>query len=134
MRENGLYEIYQEITNNKSSDRDNTYKNGRNQIDAVFGTEQIVRVIRGSKIVDFDIIIITDHRGFMFDIDINEYFNLPASQYDRSELRKLNPVNRTHRMKFRETLEEYINQMNLLEKTVSICNNRVIPNEMNVLD
>ena len=37
MRENGLYEIHQEITNNESSNRDNTYKNGRNQIDAVFG-------------------------------------------------------------------------------------------------
>ena len=79
MRENRLYEIYQEITNNESSDRDNTYKNGRNQIDAVFGTEQIVRVTRGSKIVDFDEIIITDHRGFMFNIDINKYSNLPAS-------------------------------------------------------
>ena len=36
MRENELYEIQQEITNNKSSDRDNTYKNRRNQIDAIF--------------------------------------------------------------------------------------------------
>ena len=98
------------------------------------GTEQIVRVTRGSKIVDFNEIIIIDHRGFIFDIDINEYFNLPASQYNRSKLRKLNLINRTHQIKFRETLEEYINQMNLLEKIVSICNNRVIPNEMNVLD
>ena len=45
MRENGLYEIHQELTNEEDPTRDRTYKNGNNQIDVVFGTESIVRVV-----------------------------------------------------------------------------------------
>ena len=82
MRENGLYEIHQELTNEEDSARDRTYKNGSKQIDTVFGTESVVRVARGSKIIDFDEVIITDHQGFLIHINVNEYFNLPASIYD----------------------------------------------------
>ena len=97
MRENGLYEIHQELTNEDDPIRDQTYKNGSKQIDAVFSTESIVRVARGSKIVDFDEIIIIDYQGFLIDINVNEYFNLSASTYNQSTSRKLNPGNRIHR-------------------------------------
>ena len=70
------------MTNDDDSTRDRTYKNRSKQIDIVFGTESIVRVARGSKIVDFDKIIITEHRGFLIDINVNEYFNLSLSTYD----------------------------------------------------
>ena len=110
MQENGLFKIHQELTNEEETTRDRTYKNGSKQIDAVLGTEAIVRVAQGSKIVDFDEIIITDHRGFLIDLDVNEYFNLPASIYDHSTSRKLNPGNQIHRQQFLETLEECINQ------------------------
>ena len=65
---------------------------------------------------------------------MNEYFNLPASTYDQSTSRKLNPGNRIHRQQFLETLEEYINKIKLIEKTTWICRGRVIVEEMNVLD
>ena len=134
MRENGLYEIHQELTNEEDSTRDWTYKNRSKQIDTVFGTESVVRVARGSKIIDFDQVIITDHWGFLIDIDVNGYFNLPASTYDQSASRKLNPGNRIHRKQFQETLEEYINQTKLMEKITSICRGRVTIEEMNVLN
>ena len=100
----------------------------------MFGTESVVRVARGSKIVDFDEIIIIDHQGFLIDIDVNEYFNLPASTYNRSASRKLNPGKRNHRIQFMEALENYINQTKLLEKIISICSGRVTSEEINVLD
>ena len=35
-----------------------------------------------SKAVDFSEVIITDHRGFIFNLDVKKYFNLKASKYD----------------------------------------------------
>ena len=84
--------------------------------------------------MDFDEIIITDYRGFIFDVNVKEYFGLEASKYDKSETRKLNPINRKHRTEFKETLENYINQMGLLNKTMQVCANRVTQHEMNALD
>ena len=97
MRENGLYELHQELTDCPRNERDNTCKNSRNQINAVFGMEEVNRATIGSKLVDFDEIIITDHRGFLIDIDFKAYFKLQVSQYNKSESRKLNPTNRLHR-------------------------------------
>ena len=74
----------------------------------ILETESILQATRESKLVDFDEIIITDHRGFIFDIDINEYFKITGSKHDRSEIRKLNPTNRKHRTQFKDTLEKYI--------------------------
>ena len=134
MRENGLYEIHQELTIEEINERDRTYKDGQNQLDAVFGTKSVLRVARGSKIVDFDEVILTDHRGFIFDLDVNEYFNLPASAYDKSESRKLNLGNRKHRKQFKETLQQYVTQTKLLEKTEEICRGYPTQDEMNVVD
>ena len=84
--------------------------------------------------VDFDEIIITEYRGFIFDIDINEYFEIMAHKYDRSETRKLNPTNRKHQDQFKDTLKKYISQMGLMKKIIKVCMNRVIQHEMNALD
>ena len=46
----------------------------------------------------------------------------------------MNPANRRHRNEFKETLEQYIEQTNLLDRTTKICNGKVIQHEMNVLD
>jgi hypothetical protein len=94
----------------------------------------VVNVTKGSKLIDFDEIIITDHRGFMFDINIKEYFNISASKRDRSESRRLNLTNRKHREQFKDTLEKYLKEMKLLEKTIEVCTGKVTQHEMNVLD
>ena len=108
MRETGMQEIHQVLNEQEEVERDKTYKNSMNQIDAVFASPSVLQYVRGSKLVDFDKIIPTDHRGFLFDIDFEEYFNIKPSTYDKSETRKLNPNNRRHKEKFKEVLEKYI--------------------------
>jgi len=108
IRENSFYELHQELNKVEENKRDNTYKNGQKQIDVILGTEPILQATRGSKIIDFNEVIITDHRGFIFNVDINEYFEITASKYDKSESIKLNPTNKKHREKFKETLENYV--------------------------
>ena len=64
------------MTNYEYEERDRTYKNRRNQIDVVWRMELILYSTGGSKLVDFDEVIIIDYRGFLFDIDFHEYFHL----------------------------------------------------------
>jgi len=94
-RENRLFEVYQEV-NRIIGERDKTHKTGRNQIDTVFSSEPIINCTEGSRLLDFDEVIITDHRGFMVDIDFNVLFNINHSKYDQSNIRSLNPTNRVH--------------------------------------
>ena len=84
--------------------------------------------------MDFHEVIITDHRGFMFDVNINKYFNKKYSRYDEIQSRTLNPNNRVYRTKFKKKLDEYIKDSNLIEKVVSTCTNRISPKELNIID
>ena len=60
-------------------------------------------------LVDFSNIVNSGHRCFIFDIDIKEYFSINASKYDTNNHVTLDPMKRSHRIKFVEKLDEYIN-------------------------
>jgi len=132
--ENGLYEVHREVNECEEQVRDKTYQSGSNQLDAVFVTRKVLRSIKGSKLVDFNDIILSDHRGFIFDMDFEEYFNLNPSRYDRSKTRKLNPNNRKHRIQFKEKLDEYIDQLGLIQRAESVCLGNPTIEELNLLD
>jgi len=108
MVENGLYKIHREVNDFESSVRDKTYNKGSNQIDAVLASEEVLNQVRGSRLVDFNKVVISNHRGFLIDIDFEQYFEMTVSVYDRSETRKLNLTNRKHKAKFQNKLDEYI--------------------------
>ena len=134
MRQNGLFEVHIEENNIEGNERDDAHKYGRNQIDAVFATEEFLSAIRGRKQVCFGEVLATDHRGFLFDIYINYYVKINASIYDKNDSTKLNPNNRKHKSKFRDKLNECIDEMKLEELTVQICSNNPTHHEMNALD
>ena len=67
-RENGLINLYWEC-NISIGEFEKTHVTGSNQIDAVFGSDEVKQYTEGRKLVDFNKIILTDHRGFLFDLD-----------------------------------------------------------------
>ena len=96
MRENSLVEVYKIVNNIEDSARDKMHKIGSKQIDAVIAMEGLMQAITGSKITDFNNIINMDHRGFLVDIDIKEYFSVNSSTYDNSTTVTLDPTKRSH--------------------------------------
>ena len=66
MGENGLFEVYEELSKSIEGERDNTEENGLKQIDAVIATEGVLDFIVYSHLVDFNEILICDHIGFLF--------------------------------------------------------------------
>ena len=84
IRENGLIEIHEAVNNIEDEIKDYTHKMGSKQIDAVLVTSELIQAIVGCKLTDFNDIINTDHRGFIFDINIKDYFDVDSSKYDEN--------------------------------------------------
>ena len=108
IRENGLLEVHKTLNETDKMDKDNTQESGVKQIDAVLATEEVIVAIQRSNVVDFKEVINTDHRGFIFDLDAQDYFSISASNYDRNNNIILDPTRRSHCNKFRKKLEEHI--------------------------
>ena len=49
MRQNRLFEVHRKVNNIEGDERDDAYKKGRNQIDVVFATDEVLSAIRGRK-------------------------------------------------------------------------------------
>ena len=79
MRENWVLEIHQEINFRHKIVRDSTHRNSSTQIDIVFAIQAITQYISRSKIIYFNKIIITDYRGFIFDIHVKKLFKMKTS-------------------------------------------------------
>ena len=126
MRENGLFDIHSTMNPNNDRDRDNTYKIGSKQIDAVMSIPDLLDSIQGSKLVDFNKVVNSDHRGFIIDVDFNEYFSVDSSEYDNSNNVRLDSTKRSHKKKFKDKIEEYIEQLKLEEIINNLYNSRII--------
>ena len=125
MRENGLFKVHETLNEIEDAVKDKTYEIGSKQIDTVLETEDILRVIQESILVDFKDIVDTDHRGFIFDLDIKEYFLVDASEYDKNDNITLDPTKWSHQCKFLEKVDKYIDQLKLVETVTEKCNRSV---------
>ena len=64
--------------------------------------------LQGSLLLDFKDVVDSDHRGFIFDLDVYQYFSVEANEYDKTDNITLNPTKRSHRRKFQEKVNKYI--------------------------
>ena len=120
MKENGLAEVH-EIVNEAEDDRkDNTHAKESKKIDAMMATDRTMQATRGSKITDFQEIINTDHRGFVIDLDAEDFFSIESSKHDQTDNATLDSTKRVHREKFKEKLDEHIDQIKSEEIVNSI--------------
>ena len=63
----------------------------------ILGTKEFLNAAQGSKLIDFKEIILIDYRGFLFDANEKDYFNVSEYKRDKSEIIKLNLTNRKRR-------------------------------------
>ena len=52
-------------------------------IDTVLVTTGLLEFIDGSKLIDFNEVIFTDHRGYITDLVLEEYFNVEGNYIDK---------------------------------------------------
>ena len=92
---------------------DSTYKHGSKQIDSIAASNGIMNYIEGSRLMNYNEIIQSDHRAYMIDIDIREYFKDEFEGWDNVNRVMLNPARKSHREKFKEVIEEQLEIYNL---------------------
>jgi len=74
---NGLMNINKVINGPiESENRDSTYQYRSNCIDIIAASTNLLEFIDGYSIVDFNQIIITDHRGFLVDVNLEDFFQV----------------------------------------------------------
>ena len=122
IRENRQFEIYEALNGETAKSKDKTYELGSKQIDTVLVTEEVLESLQGSLLLDFKDVVDSDHRGFIFDLDVYQYFSVEASEYDTTNNVTLNPTKRLYKQKFHEKVNEYIDQLNLMEIVTQKCN------------
>ena len=102
-----------------------TYKNRSKPIDSIAATSGLIEYVDGYKLLGYNDVVESDHRSYMIEIAIEDYFNEQLSEWDSINKVVLNPVKRSHRKWFIEELENQLqiynveNDLDRLEITYS---------------
>ena len=129
----GVRDIHQSMNMRYCERSDSTYKHGSKQIDSIAATNGIMNYIEGCRLMNYNEIIESDHRAFIVDIDIEEYFKDEFSGWDNINRVMLNPARKSHRQKFKEVLEEQLEIYNL-EEELEVMKGTASYHQMEVVD
>ena len=71
----GIRDIHQTYHQLQFNQMDNTEERGLKPIDTIAASYGISEYVEGSKLIECNDIIFTDHRSYIIDINIKDYFN-----------------------------------------------------------
>ena len=70
----GVCNIYSKVSNIPLGQLDKTCKQGSKLIDSIAATAEVLDYVKGCQILDYNDIIETNHREYMVDVALDEYF------------------------------------------------------------
>ena len=88
----------------------------------IAATTGLFPFIEGYMITDFNKVLVTDHRGFIININIEDYAILNHFQIDRIDNSKLDSQRLSYNTKFIERVEEIICSTGLNKRMDQYCN------------
>ena len=112
----GVVDVHSKVNNIEMAQMDKTHEAGSKPIDSIAATAGVLDCIEGSMLTDYNDLFETDHRGCVIDIAFDEYFETEFSSWDHTNKVMLNPLRRSHREKFEETLEHQLSMCQLEEE------------------
>ena len=92
---------------------DNTYRDGSKYIDTIAALDSILSFIEGCRLYKVNEILDTDHRRYVVDIDLKEYFDQEFSSWDQINKLLLDPGKRSYREKFEELIEKMLDSIDI---------------------
>ena len=75
--------MYDLLNGLEPNERDNTFIEGSKCIDFVLVTSSVIKFIKGCELINYDQIIETDHQGYLFDINLEQYFEMNQFDVDK---------------------------------------------------
>jgi len=100
------HSLYNKIPLN---DLDPTNIKGIKPIDSIAVTSGIMKFVEGVKLLDNNDVVISDHRAYVMDLNVEEYFQDQFSSWDTINKVVLNPSRKSYRSIFFEELESQLN-------------------------
>ena len=128
-----VHEIHSIVNDVQINQIGRTYKHGSKPIDSFAATSGIMEYVDGCEILGYNEVVESDHRSYLVDISLEEYFNDEMSEWDTIDRVKINPSKRSHRKIFYEEIEHQLNIYNVendLERMERSCSY----NEIEVVD
>jgi len=112
-KEIGAQDIYHKYNNIPKEELNKTYMNGLTLIDSIAAANGILECVEGCKLLKNNEVACTDHRVYVVDIGLEEYFSEQFSNWNIINKVMLNPSRHSHRDKFAQILEYQLNICNL---------------------
>ena len=101
-------DIHQKLNNVEWKEMDNIYKRGSRLIDIIAVSPGLIEVVEGCVLLEINNIVISDHRSYIIDLNLQRYFDKTFSEWDAINKSTLNPSRRLHREKFIEILDDQL--------------------------
>ena len=83
---------------------------GSNPIDLIAVSEGLIDFVEGSKLIPHNEIVWSNHRAYIIDINLEDYFNKEMSSWDNINYVNLDPAKKSHRLTFLVELEEQLDR------------------------
>jgi hypothetical protein len=108
-----VYEIHTIVNQVPIPSMGKTHKHGSKPIDSLAATKGIIDFIDGCKVLEYNDIVETDHRSYVIELALEDYFNEELSEWDKINKVMLNPARRSHRDKFVTELDKQLDLYNV---------------------
>jgi len=92
----GVEDIHSRLNNIPEELLEKTFINGSKPIDSIAASEGIFEYIEECQLLDYNQIIFSDHRSYIIDVNIKDYFNNQLSQWEKIKHVILNPTKCSH--------------------------------------
>ena len=80
----------------ESSELDRTYKNGTEWVDSITRTDDILKWIKESRLCKNNEVFDTDHRLYIIDINLEQYFDEKVSNLSEINIYFLDPSKKSY--------------------------------------
>ena len=108
-----LTNLFGYIHEGDAEDRERTHKRGNTYVDSISVTDGLLPYIVGCEMTNFNEIVVSDHRRFMIDIDLNTYLCVGTSDFNKISIVILNLRRLIYKNKFVKKAEEMIVDLKL---------------------
>ena len=84
----------------------------------------MLEFVEGSKLYETNNIINTNHRSYVIDLNIEQYFEVEIGSYDKIDQWLLNLNKRSYRERFQEYIEGLLNKFLIEVRLDHACTNQ----------
>jgi len=130
----GLFDIHGIVNIKVNKKWESTYCYGSKCINTIAAIAGIINYVDGCTIIECNELIITNHREYLVDVNLERYFDSNEFEIDKNDSSKLDSRWAIYKLKFIEIVEKYIDQYDVSGIMDKYCNESASKDQLEVID